>query len=277
MLYWILRRCKYYVLINTFICSVGILSYWITQIFSENIVGLYIATMVRIFAMISWFHWVSTFKPFLYGARRKHLKNEDKTRILYRIFWIIIPIECISYCTAANLIEQSSTISEEETLMTIWLVHFAEFIPKSLVFEVVFDFFHYLAHRVLHNVPWLYRNVHKRHHWHLHPSALSTYEQDGIDLLISTTLPLTLTSMLSFPFSRIQFEFLLAYKTFIEIAGHCGLELKGYSFPQFPPVNSLSVCLHANDHDLHHTHVKWNYAKRFALWDKVFGTFRSSR
>jgi sterol desaturase/sphingolipid hydroxylase (fatty acid hydroxylase superfamily) len=28
------------------------------------------------------------------------------------------------------------------------------------------------------------------------------------------------------------------------------------------------------DHDLHHTQSKYNYSKRFILWDRVFGTYK---
>ena len=38
------------------------------------------------------------------------------------------------------------------------------FIPKTFVFEVVFDLLFYWQHFFLHNIKWLYRHVHKIHH-----------------------------------------------------------------------------------------------------------------
>ncbi|GLD91767.1 hypothetical protein PINS_up000300 [Pythium insidiosum] len=151
------------------------------------------------------------------------------------------------------------------------------FVPKSLVFEIVFDFFHFVAHWTCHQISWLYQHVHKRHHWHLHPCALSTYEQDGVDLILTNVLPFIAASRLSPALSPLALHLMFAYKTYVEVAGHSGLEVKGFSFPQLPLVNVFSICLRVHDHDLHHTHPKFNFAKRFCIWDKLFRTFRPGK
>jgi len=48
-------------------------------------------------------------------------------------------------------------------------------LPHLLIFEIVFDFFHYWTHRTLHTYGWLYRNVHKHHHVHTAPSSIHTF------------------------------------------------------------------------------------------------------
>jgi sterol desaturase/sphingolipid hydroxylase (fatty acid hydroxylase superfamily) len=82
-----------------------------------------------------------------------------------------------------------------------------------------------------------------------------------------------------FPFrlSVYQFGTMLVYKEFIEISGHCGKWLKSGSFVQFVWLPKLlGIQLFAQDHHLHHKLLRFNYSKRFALWDKVFNTYQSS-
>jgi sterol desaturase/sphingolipid hydroxylase (fatty acid hydroxylase superfamily) len=75
-----------------------------------------------------------------------------------------------------------------------------------------------------------------------------------------------------------QYILISIYKTAVEIAGHTGK--KSYptsSFPQFPWITkSLNIELYTEDHDSHHRFFKYNYSKRFSLWDKVFGTYKNA-
>jgi sterol desaturase/sphingolipid hydroxylase (fatty acid hydroxylase superfamily) len=66
-----------------------------------------------------------------------------------------------------------------------------------------------------------------------------------------------------------------AYKQYTELAGHSGKMLSpASSFPQFIWLPRLfNIQLYAEDHDLHHKVSNCNFAKRFSLWDKVFGTY----
>ncbi len=76
-----------------------------------------------------------------------------------------------------------------------------------------------------------------------------------------------------------MFEFYLitVYKIFIEIAGHTGkISKPTCSFPQFIWLpKMLNIELYSEDHSLHHSKINCNYSKRFSLWDKIFGTFRT--
>ena len=58
------------------------------------------------------------------------------------------------------------------------------------------------------------------------------------------------------------------------VAGHCGCHSDATSFPQcvwLPRL--LGIALTTRDHDAHHTRPKaCNFAKRFTLWDRAFGT-----
>ena len=150
------------------------------------------------------------------------------------------------------------------------------FVPYSLAFEIIFDFFHYWSHRLLHIYPFLYRNVHKHHHKFPYPTPIIAFYQSPIDLLLTNTLPSLAALFLLPSASKWLVCLLFTYKTHTEISGHTGRDIPSTpSFPQciwIPRV--LKFALHTEDHDLHHSLNNCNYSKRFAIWDKLFGTFK---
>jgi sterol desaturase/sphingolipid hydroxylase (fatty acid hydroxylase superfamily) len=85
-------------------------------------------------------------------------------------------------------------------------------------------------------------------------------------------------SILGVQWDMFQFSLLLVFKSLVEIGGHLGRCLApSSSCPQFFYLPKwLGIELYVEDHDLHHTHFNCNYAKRFAIWDKLFGTYRTS-
>ena len=61
---------------------------------------------------------------------------------------------------------------------------------RLLAFELVFDFFFYLAHRAVHAHPTLYKAVHKLHHRHTHELwLLSSLQMSSADVVLTHTLP----------------------------------------------------------------------------------------
>lgn len=278
------RRVKFYVLINAFISGIACACYVIVGAVDDaqwRWAAVYMTGLLRILAMIKWFEWIQTRKERILGEKRATLTTAQRRTIYRRVLWLVVPTECVSFWFAEwfeGHALPALLLSSDAPLATSFLSEFALFIPKSLCFELVFDLFHFAAHWYCHANTWLYQHVHKRHHLHLHPCALSTYEQDAFDLCLTNVTPFCLATLLSPPLSALQLQLLFAYKTYVEVAGHSGLEIKGFSFPQMPLVNAAtSICLRVHDHDLHHTHPRWNFAKRFSLWDRVFRTFRPGR
>ena len=153
------------------------------------------------------------------------------------------------------------------------------FFPIMFVFEIIFDFFHYWAHRLSHSGV-MYRKIHKMHHKYRYPSPITTFYQHPLELLISNSIPsfLTLIIMmygLNIPITYFQLVLIMCWKTVIEVAGHIGKYLApASSFPQFVWLSKwLNFELYVEDHDLHHREFTCNYSKRFSLWDKIFGTY----
>jgi sterol desaturase/sphingolipid hydroxylase (fatty acid hydroxylase superfamily) len=156
------------------------------------------------------------------------------------------------------------------------------FIPISFLYEIIFDFFHYWTHRFVHAYPKLYQKTHKLHHKHISLIPIITFMQDPIDLLITNLIPTILTICIlqqaNINISMFTYVWILMYKSYIEIAGHSGIQhTKSCSFPQFIWLPKLlNIELYAHDHQQHHIHPSSNFSKRFSLWDKIFGTWRTN-
>ena len=150
------------------------------------------------------------------------------------------------------------------------------FIPTSFLFEIILDFFHYWSHRILHMNKSLYINIHKTHHKYTNPVIINTYFFSPLDVIGTISLPMILTVYI-FPYKLTLFEYVMlsAYKQYTELAGHSGKMLApASSFPQCIWLPRLfNIQLYAEDHDWHHKASNCNFAKRFSLWDKVFGTY----
>lgn len=146
------------------------------------------------------------------------------------------------------------------------------FIPSMFMFEVVFDFFHYWAHRTCHH-KYLYW-IHKQHHQDTYDlNIYSTFNHYPLDLLLTNILPMYLTSNIV-PMTRLNFMTFMFYKTYIEISGHMGIILNSSSFPQCVWIpRLLNIDLYAEDHYEHHIKYNYNYSKRLNIWDKAFGTY----
>lgn len=194
-----------------------------------------------------------------------------------------VPMEAYPYEFHIHLLRTTAIESLTHVFIHDWIVFSKEinlviyWIPLCFLFEIVFDFFHYLAHRILHH-PLFYQYFHKTHHTFPHPIAINAFYQDPIDLLLSNSIPTILALSLIPQISYVEWNVMMIYKNFIEIAGHTGkVSFPISSFPQFIWLpKMLGIELYTEDHDLHHSLNNCNYGKRFSLWDRVFCTFKKS-
>lgn len=193
-------------------------------------------------------------------------KEEYKGEFYYNIATATL-VEAITYNFVKN-----SLINMQNIILFDLLI----FIPFSFLFEVIFDFFHYWTHRIAHH-RLFYKYLHKKHHKFQHPSAITTFYQDPLDLVISNSFPVLATIYLLPSMSLLQYNLINIYKTYIEISGHSNKYLfPTSSFPQCMWLPRLfGIELYIMDHDNHHAINNCNYSKRFTLWDRVFGTYYS--
>jgi len=179
-------------------------------------------------------------------------------------------VETVTYIVIKNMIfDDISFISYNYILF---------FIPSSFIFELIFDFFHYWTHRILHSNKFLYVYIHKKHHKFAYPMPILTFYHEPLDLIITNSIP-QIMALIIFPhLSLFQFNIILSYKSFIEISGHSSKKLyPSGSFSQFIWLpRFLRISLYTEDHTLHHSNNNCNYSKRFSLWDKLFGTYKNN-
>lgn len=233
---------------------------------SPGLLALYLCSLFRLGFLASMLEY------FTRSRRTRSSDTEEYGSAMRGLFCVTAPLEAIM--TGVGL----SSFTKPSSSPYSWLL----FIPQTFAFEVVFDFGHYWAHRLVHSQPWLYKlSGHKTHHQVVHATPFSTFHQELVDSVLSNVLPyfaalLVLDRGLGVRFTPHQLLLALGLKTYVEVAGHAGvLDSRATSFPQCVWLpRTLGIALQTKDHDLHHTHGgRNNFAKRFTLFDKLFGTY----
>lgn len=181
----------------------------------------------------------------------------------------ITTIKCITHSLLITY--NQNTYSSSLSLLSIVL-----FVGESFAFEILFDFIHYSVHKLFHDSPLLYKLLHKKHHEHKNPTAWTTFHIHPLDLILSYSAPLFIATFIVCP-TQNNFFIYTTYLTHQEIGGHLGKKMyPTSSFMQFVWLpRTFNVQLYTEDHDLHHKLLNCNYGKRFALFDKIFGTYIS--
>ncbi|KAF3006883.1 hypothetical protein E8E13_011045 [Curvularia kusanoi] len=150
---------------------------------------------------------------------------------------------------------------------------------KIGAYPVVLDFWFYWYHRMMHEVPSLWR-FHRKHHLIKHPvPLLSAYADDEQEFLDMVGIPLiTYFTLYAFGCRLGYYDWFVVhqYVTYTEAWGHSGLRL--YTTPPSTVdwlLSMFNLELTIEDHDLHHRkgwRKSHNYGKQTLLWDSVFGT-----
>ncbi|KAK2591968.1 hypothetical protein QQS21_010340 [Conoideocrella luteorostrata] len=179
--------------------------------------------------------------------------------------------------------------SSIRSILIIFLAYNVDHAPKDAhwywlpvetgAYLVVLDFWFYWYHRLMHEVPVLWK-YHRTHHLTKHPNALLTLyadsEQEFFDILGIPLLTYLSLKGIGLPMGFYEWWICHQYITFTELAGHSGLRLHSYTPTILSPLLRWSRCeLIIEDHDLHHR-KGWkssgNYGKQTRIWDRAFGT-----
>lgn len=275
------KRSVVYVLANGFMAILSALAYTINSngLRQENVFHKHLcfaSSFVFVSLSICFYFY---FLKSAFGKPRIHPNKDSSDHAeLSALRGLLVDhalIDALSFSVVCNFMDFDSF---PELSSALFVREFVDFIPKSVLSELIFDFLHYWTHRICHMNKTLYKYVHYGHHVHTHPGILSTYVMHPLDYIVTNCLPLWITLQLGPRLSPIQVHLFLAYKMFVEVGGHTGL--KGYfSCPQFPFLAWYSdyMILYSEDHSWHHLMPNKNFAKRYALWDHVFGTYDEPR
>lgn len=141
------------------------------------------------------------------------------------------------------------------------------FLLQLAIVLIFNDAFSYFFHRLNHNVKFLYKWIHSVHHSVGAPFPLDVYYVHPLELMIHSTGAGIGFGLIYLLFGNISIYLLWGYYALIalhEIDLHSGM--KSLIFKWLPFYGSTE------HHDIHHSHLKGNYASSFCFWDKVFGT-----
>ena len=130
--------------------------------------------------------------------------------------------------------------------------------------DTLFFWTHYLFH-----TPWLYKNIHKKHHVYKQPTGVTAVLSDPVEAVQ------TLAAMWFMPVylgntHLFTLQLWVALRVYQTVLAH-----SGYNFPYISTQYWLPELMPgAIAHDFHHQQGKWNYGSFFSVWDQIMGTHR---
>jgi len=251
------KSIQYYLITNISLLALSYFQYSVLKYYMFTYLSCYITNIIHITLI--------TFVISILSNNKKYYTEGERNNIFNIIDYMkTIAVNTLSYYIIINKITVP-TISISNDIIY--------FIPKSFIFELIFDFFYYWAHRILHMYPVLYIHIHKKHHTENLINVYTTFKHTVPDYLITNTLPLIITSLIV-PMTKYQITLEFLYKVILEIAGHSGKVNNSSSFPQCIWLPKLfSIELKTKDHNMHHVNPLYNFSKRFSIWDKLYGTY----
>ncbi|KAI8813429.1 hypothetical protein BJ742DRAFT_849731 [Cladochytrium replicatum] len=154
----------------------------------------------------------------------------------------------------------------------------------TILIYICFDLFYYFVHRALHEVPFLYRNIHKRHHEehpvHVYLTGHAEYIENilaaspGLTLWVLATNALTLSNgrplnlwNYVLPAVTLIMEFNTAHSGYLDHPLLYFTSPLQYFVKMLPITRKVSL-----EHEVHHLSMKKNYAPVFWVFDRIFGT-----
>lgn len=132
--------------------------------------------------------------------------------------------------------------------------------------DTIFFWTHYLLH-----TPWLYKNIHKKHHVYRQPTGVTAVLSDPIEGVVTQAavwfMPVFLKETHIFTLCL-----WVAVRVYQTVLAHSGYDLPYITTQYWLPDWMPGVLAH----DYHHEHGKWSYGSFFSVWDKIMGTHRLS-
>lgn len=126
----------------------------------------------------------------------------------------------------------------------------------------------YWVHRLLHEVPFLYRTIHKKHHKYIGSISIAAEYANPLETIFSSIIPLFfLTAFV--PVAPIVFALWVVFRLFETYESHSGYCFDGSFLSQKLNMTHSGYTLF---HDFHHVVNKGNYGQGGIFWDYICGS-----
>ena len=137
------------------------------------------------------------------------------------------------------------------------------------IFFVLEDAWHYWTHRWMHEVAFLYKNIHKIHHQYSAPFGMAAEYASPIEVMMlgfgTVGVPI-LWCVVTKDLHILTMYLWIVFRLFQAIDAH-----SGYEFP-WSLHHFLPIWAGAEHHDVHHEKFVGNYASSFRWWDYYMNT-----
>ncbi|KAK3808527.1 MAG: C4-hydroxylase [Benniella sp.] len=164
------------------------------------------------------------------------------------------------------------TLASEATVAA--MAHVAYFYIESLVRFFIamafLDTWQYFLHRLFHNVPYLYKHFHSRHHRLYVTYSFGALYNHPFEGFLMDSVGASLAFLISGMGNRGALAF-FSFSTLKTVDDHCGYNLPFNPLQRFFENN-------ADYHDIHHQNfgIKSNFSQPFGtIWDHLLGTHMS--
>lgn len=145
------------------------------------------------------------------------------------------------------------------------------YIPGSLEFStqilfcmICYDVTFHITHRALHEISFLYKNIHNVHHEYNCPIGVSAIYAHPLEYVFGNVLPGVVGPwLLGNNMHLITFFGWTCWGLSSTIEQHCG-----YDFP-FLPFSIIPFSFGARYHDFHHSRYGYNYSSNFTYLDSI--------
>ncbi|PWA00255.1 hypothetical protein BB558_003696 [Smittium angustum] len=139
---------------------------------------------------------------------------------------------------------------------------------QCIIFLFVEDFYHYWAHRLMHN-KYLYKRIHKVHHEYTAPFGITAEYAHPLETIIlgqgTISGPILYTYLVE-PVHIITMLCWISVRLWQTIEAHCGYDFPWAMSHWFPLWNG------ADHHDYHHMAFVNNFSSTFRYLDRILGT-----
>jgi lathosterol oxidase len=189
----------------------------------------------------------------------------DRRQIENEIRWSLK--SCVVFSLMTVLVYYFAMLGWSEVYLDVseygWFYLGASIVLMLILHDVYFYATHFLSHRI----GWIFRSFHRIHHQSGNPTPFADIMFHPVDAVIHAGfIPLFLFTL---PLHPIAIGFFVTLVAVVNALGHVGYELLPRFFHHPAIVGWVN---RASLHNIHHSHVHYNFGLYFRFLDKLFKT-----